>query len=136
MPHQCVRCKATYEDGSSAILTGCSCGSKYFFFFKQSEIKEEIKKLSEAQLIEIEEDIEEIIGPVEKNKPVILDLESIRITEPGKFEIDLTNLFKRKPVIYQLKEGKYIVDLASTFQIMRGTKHPSPRKGGGNKSKK
>lgn len=125
MPNQCVRCKAVYEDGSSAILTGCACGSKYFFFFKRSDVKEEIKKLSTSQLVEIQHDVEEIIGPIkDHDRPVILDLESIRVTEPGKFEIDLTNLFKRKPVIYQLKEGKYIIDLASTFQIMKDPEQP------------
>mgnify|MGYP001578486892 FL=1 len=53
-------------------------------------------------------------------KPVILEFESINVKKPGKFEIDLTKLFKRSPVIYKLEEGKYIIDVASTFQLMRG----------------
>ncbi|MFC1686126.1 Zn-ribbon domain-containing protein [Nanoarchaeota archaeon] len=120
MPHQCTKCKRVFEDGSATLLKGCECGSKFFFFFKKSEVKEEIKKLTAAQVDEIEEDVKEIIGPTIEDKPVILDFESVRITEPGKFEIDLVNLFKGKPVIYKVREGKYIIDIASTFQLLSG----------------
>ena len=117
--HQCVRCKATVEDGSAVVLNGCSCGSKYFFYFRESDLKEKVKNLTATQIVELEEDIDEIIGEMaDEGRPVILDIESIRVTEPGKFEIDLTNLFKRKPVIYQMKEGQYVIDLASTFHMM------------------
>jgi predicted nucleic acid-binding Zn-ribbon protein len=47
-----------------------------------------------------------------------LDLESIRVIRPGKFEIDLINLFtKKRPLIYKLEEGKYIIDLSTSFNI-------------------
>jgi len=67
----------------------------------------------------IEKDVREIIGISEKeDAPVILDLESVRILEPGKFEIDVVNLFsKKRPLIYKLEEGKYIIDLASTLKL-------------------
>jgi predicted nucleic acid-binding Zn-ribbon protein len=58
----------------------------------------------------------ELIGEEDLDKPVILDIESIRVLKPGQYEIDLVDLFKGKPVIYKLEEGKYIIDLASTFQ--------------------
>ena len=49
--------------------------------------------------------------------PVILDLESIRALGEGKFEIDVSNLFDRKrPLIYKMEEGKYIIDLAATLK--------------------
>lgn len=107
-----------YEDGSASLLEGCKCGSKFFFFFKKSEIQEEIKKLTPKQVVEIEEDVKEIIGDTLDERPVILDFESVRIIEPGKFEIDLVNLFKGKPVIYKVRDGKYIIDIASTFQML------------------
>ena len=67
----------------------------------------------------VEEDIREMIGLEEEREiPVILDLESIRSLGPGKFEIDLVNLFtKKRPLIYKLEEGKYIIDLASTLKV-------------------
>jgi len=119
-----------YPDSSNALLTGCSCGSRFFFFYKENELnKEEGRILNELENLsteqrgeiehEIETDIQEIIDNNMDEKPVILDLESIRIVKPGKFEIDLVSLFKRKPLVYKLAEGKYIIDLASTFQLMQ-----------------
>ena len=122
MPHRCVKCGTIYKDGSETLLKGCSCGSHFFFFFKQEHLDEVNKKLDnlkEDEIKEIEQDVREIIGPVVDDKPVILDFESIRVTKPGKFEIDLTSLFKRKPVIYKMEEGRYVIDLASVFDYVR-----------------
>ena len=44
-------------------------------------------------------------------KPVILDLESVRILKPGKFEIDVVSLMNRKPVVFKVSEGKYLIDI-------------------------
>ena len=75
------------------------------------------QELNKADKIKIEKDIREITGLEDKpEKPVILDLESVKVLEPGKFEIDIVNLFsKRRPLIYKLEEGKYIIDLAATL---------------------
>jgi len=116
MPHRCVKCGLIYEDSSGALLKGCSCGSRFFFFFKKQETIEEIKNLTKEEVKEIEADMKEIIGPQMDDKPVILDFESIRVKEPGKFEVDLVNLFKNEPLVYRLEDGKYMIDLASTFQ--------------------
>ena len=48
MPHQCVRCNTFYEDGSKAILAGCSCGGKLFFYVK----KEKLEKAEPDYIIE------------------------------------------------------------------------------------
>jgi len=154
VPHQCVHCGKLYPDASKELLTGCSCGSHFFYFIKKEyydklnqikedskeeqgktllsdifpededvrEIKrkiEEIDNLDKEQKKKIESDVREIIGAVEKeDTPVILDLESIRVLKPGKFEIDVVNLFSQKrPLIYKLEEGKYIIDLASTLKL-------------------
>ncbi len=117
MPHRCVKCGAIYEDSSPTLLSGCACGSRFFFFFKKQESEEEIKNLSPAEVKEIEEDVKEILGPQMEDRPVILDFESIRVKEPGKFEIDLVNMFKKEPLVYKIEEGKYIIDIASTFQM-------------------
>jgi len=67
---------------------------------------------------QVEKDVREMIGIEDEETPVILDLESIRISGPGKFEIDVVNLFdKNRPLIYKLDEGKYIIDLASTLKL-------------------
>ncbi|MFC1741451.1 Zn-ribbon domain-containing protein [Nanoarchaeota archaeon] len=121
MPHQCVRCGKLHDDGDSTLLQkGCECGSRLWFYVKKDQI-EKAKKitttLTDEQKVQIEEDVKEIVGADDPDAPVVLDLEAIRITEPGKFELDLVRLFdKDKPVVFKLAEGKYIIDVPETFQ--------------------
>lgn len=121
MPHQCVRCNTMYGDGSQEILSGCSCGGKLFFYIKESrlkELKEQTVKLSQKEKKEIEKDVYDLIdAKQDRSKPVVLDLESIRIVKPGKYELDLVQLFKKQPLIYKLDEGKYMIDLPETFKL-------------------
>jgi len=112
-----------YEIASNEIIEGCSCGSHFFFFIKKEQF--EALKQKKIPIIElglsdrerVEKEVREIIGAEQEDIPVILDLESVRVSGPGKFEIDIVSLFnKNRPLIYKLEEGKYIIDLASTFQ--------------------
>ena len=121
MSHQCVRCNTLYEDGSSELLSGCSCGSKFFFYIRKEYMQEAQKivtNLSQEQKKEIESDVRDLIveEKFDEEKPVILDLESIKILEPGKYELDIVKLFKKQPLIIRVEEGKYIIDLKSTFE--------------------
>jgi len=123
MPHQCVHCGKKYEDAAPELLKGCECGSHFFFFCKQEDldrVEKETSDLTEKEKDEIEDDVRDIVGDLDKDTPVILDFESIRVKKPGKFEIDLVALFKRKPLVYKIEEGKYIIDLASSFQLKKG----------------
>ena len=123
MPHQCVRCGNFYDDGSSEILKGCPCGGRLFFYIKKQDLKraeEATNQLDEREKKEIEKDVFDLIGYEEdKNRPVVLDFESINISQPGKYEIDLVHLFKKEPLVYKVGEGKYIIDLPETFKEMR-----------------
>ncbi|MAF99421.1 MAG: hypothetical protein CMH61_02305 [Nanoarchaeota archaeon] len=120
MPHQCVRCSTLYPDGSEEILKGCDCGARLFFFIKKKhleESKEVIQNLTTDDKEQMEEDISEIIGlQKEEIKPVVLDFESIRILQPGKYELDLVHLFKKDPLVFRLEEGKYMIDIQQAFQ--------------------
>ncbi|PIN86617.1 hypothetical protein COV19_03815 [Candidatus Woesearchaeota archaeon CG10_big_fil_rev_8_21_14_0_10_44_13] len=121
MPHQCVRCGTFYDDGAKEILKGCNCGAKLFFYVKKERLeqaKEIAANLSKVEKKKIEKDVYEIMGrDEEEEKPVILDLESIRIIKPGKFELDLVHLFNKKnPLVFKLDEGKYIIDIAESFK--------------------
>lgn len=121
MPHQCVRCSRIIPAGSKELLEGCNnCKSHFFFYLKDEQIKkikEHPIEISEEDKKQVEKDIREMAGITEEDTPVILDLESVRAVGPGKFEIDLVNLFrKERPLIYKLEEGKYIIDLASTLK--------------------
>jgi predicted nucleic acid-binding Zn-ribbon protein len=123
MPHQCVRCNTFYDDGSQAILKGCNCGGRLFFFIKKEKLEQARSEIQQQLTVEqkeqLEQDVMDIVGQPQSDTPVILDFESIRVLTPGKYEIDLVQLFKGEPVIFKLDEGKYVIDLAETFQRMK-----------------
>jgi predicted nucleic acid-binding Zn-ribbon protein len=43
-------------------------------------------------------------------------LESIKITAPGTYELNLPSLFEREELIMAVKEGTYFIDLSSAFR--------------------
>jgi len=109
-----------YDDGSSEILTGCHCGGKLFFFVKKESLekaKEVTLNLTKAEKKQIEKDVLDLVGKerIKEEQPVILDFEAISVIGPGKFELDLVRLFKKDPLIYKIGEGKYVIDLPTTF---------------------
>jgi len=128
MPHQCVRCNKFYDDGSVEIIKGCSCGGKLFFFIKKEKLEETRQvtsnlNLSLADRKQVEEDVYDLVGmEAEKDKPVVLDLESIRILHPGQYELDLVHIFRGEPLIFKLEEGKYMIDLAQSFKEFKRKK--------------
>src|SRR3990172_13359652 len=121
--HQCVHCGEMYPAGSKELLEGCSSCGSHFFFYVRDELLEKIKKEGESPMEmpsiekkQVEKEIRQMAGITDEETPVILDIESVRVSSPGKFEIDLVNLFKKdRPLIYKLGEGKYIIDLSSTL---------------------
>lgn len=121
MPNQCVHCSEIYDDGDEAVLKGCrKCSSKFFFYLssekleKINENKEEIVELTKSEKIQIEQDVRDIAGIEDDETPIILDFESVRIIKPGKYVLDIANLFsKERPLVYKIEDGKYIIDLAS-----------------------
>jgi predicted nucleic acid-binding Zn-ribbon protein len=120
MPHQCVHCGTLYPAGSKELLEGCKeCGSHFFFYIKDEQFKRIMENPIEMPIEDrknVEKEIREMAGITEDDVPVILDIESVRVTGDGKFEIDLINVFnKKRPLIYKIEEGKYIIDLASTL---------------------
>lgn len=122
MAHQCVRCSRIIPSGSREILEGCKeCGSHFFFYIKDEKLKsmqDRIVEIPEEQKDRVEEDIREMAGIEDSQTPVILDVESIRVTGEGKFELDIAKIFRKGlPLVYKLEEGKYIIDLASTLDI-------------------
>ncbi|MFH1400550.1 MAG: Zn-ribbon containing protein [Nanoarchaeota archaeon] len=120
MPHQCVQCGKLHEDASKEILDGCACGGKLFFFIKKDKMGQYASPfiLTASEKQQIEDDVYDIIGDdIDKEKSIVLDIESINILKPGKYEIDLVNLFQKKqPLIYKLEDGKYVIDVVESFK--------------------
>ena len=123
MPHQCVKCGEMYPDGSQELLKGCAkCGGKFFFFIRKERLDEQKKIRKEIQkedLKKMEQDVRSLMPKVKKDEPVILDLETIRVIGPGKYEIDVGSLMRGNPVIIQVGDGKYYIDL---FTMMKQKK--------------
>ena len=128
MPHQCVRCNKFYDDGSEEIIKGCSCGGRLFFFIKKERLEEAKQVTDHLQLSiddrkQMEEDVYDLVGmEMDKDHPVVLDLEAIRVLKPGQYELDLVHLFKGEPLVFKLEEGKYMIDLAQSFKDFRKKK--------------
>ena len=76
------------------------------------------RRLTAEEKKNIEEDVAEILNVKleDPDKPVVLDIEAIRIMKPGHYELDLVRLFKNDPLIIKLEEGKYIIDLGQAFK--------------------
>ncbi|MBS3125718.1 hypothetical protein J4211_05745 [Candidatus Woesearchaeota archaeon] len=126
MPHQCVRCNILYDDGASEILKGCSCGARVFFFIRKEKL-ERMKNtipqtLDVEQRQQIEDDVMGLVGREREDLPVVLDFESVHVTEPGKYELDLVKLFQQAPLIFKMEDGKYIIDVAQSFERLRKKK--------------
>ena len=119
MPHQCVHCSKIIPVGSEEILVGCkNCGGKFFFYIRDDQVPK-IKESKELPIPEfntidkkqVEEEVRSILKIEDDSKPVILDLESVRILQPGKFEIDIVSLMNRRPIVFKIQEGKYLIDI-------------------------
>ena len=128
MPNQCIHCSETYADGARQTLEGCSkCGSRFFFYLSEEKLAK-IKGQGQKEAVplvdltpedkeHIEQDVREIMGIEEIDAPIILDLETVKVTSPGKYILDIPNLFsKERPLVYKLEDGKYVIDLSSTIK--------------------
>ncbi len=122
MPHQCVHCGRIIDITSREILDGCNnCGGRFFYYIKEEQLERLEKESEKPPLLElqkeekeqIEQDVRSILDIEDEEGPIILDLESVKALEPGKFEIDLVGLINKKPIVFKLEEGKYIIDLES-----------------------
>ena len=124
MAHQCVHCGRILREANNEIIEGCSnCGSKFFFFIRDENLDKKeaegmnISEFNKQEKAKIEKDVRDILKIEDELAPVILDIESIKILGPGKFEIDIVSLMNRKPVVIKLEEGKYIIDLGSAKDL-------------------
>jgi predicted nucleic acid-binding Zn-ribbon protein len=137
MPNQCIHCSEIYEDGAEEVLKGCSkCSGKFFFYLSEEKLrkikennektKEEreledldledmgIENLSKKEKEQIEKDVRDIAGITDIEAPLVLDFETVRVTKPGKYILDIPNLFRKdRPLVYKLEDGKYVIDLNS-----------------------
>lgn len=121
MPHKCARCGKIHPEDAEYLINGCDvCGSRFFFYVSVENLKkidDLMKDMKEEEIKEIEKDIRDILGEERKSKSkndvVVLDLEAIRVVKPGKYLIDVVNLFHQKPLVIRVAPGKYHLDLST-----------------------
>ncbi len=124
MPNKCTRCGKIHADDSPYLFTGCDkCGSKFFFYVRQEALDKadkELKTLKPEEIDEIEKDIRDIIPKdVDKDETVVLDVEAIRVIKPGKYRIDVSNLFTQRPIVIRVGPGRYELDLTTLMSKLR-----------------
>ena len=86
------------------------------------KVKDMSANLTKEDREQIEEDIKEIANIKEEDSPVYLDIECVRVLKPGKYQLNLVDLFKGEPLVYRYGKGKYLIDLASTFDSFNKAK--------------
>jgi predicted nucleic acid-binding Zn-ribbon protein len=124
MPNKCTKCGKIHPDDATYLFQGCDvCGSKFFFYIRQEALhkaEKELKELKPKEVEEIEHDIREIIPrDVDKDETVVLDLEAIRVIKPGKYRIDVSNLFTQRPIVIRVGPGRYELDLTTLMTKFR-----------------
>ena len=115
MPHKCTKCNEIFKDGESCILNGCpNCEGKKFMYVPSEPLKSKEDKGSSIK--EIATDGAE--SP-KKSKPDIAGkrVESIRILEPGSYELNINSILERDELVMAIKEeGKYEIYFPSMFK--------------------
>ncbi|EHQ34832.1 Zn-ribbon domain-containing protein [Methanoplanus limicola] len=141
MPHKCTQCGREFKDGSTDILKGCpSCGGKKFLYINPENLHqdvleektiEDIAAETGREIIEIKEPEDKIntdsedgvesensaVGESRKNRKKIElydRVESIRVLNPGTYELNLEKLAKSDGMVMQMgTDDKYVVDIMS-----------------------
>lgn len=117
MPHKCTKCGREFSDGSMEILKGCpSCGGKKFLYVSDSTRHDDV--LEEKTIDEIAEDTQEEVLEVkpatEEHREVFDRIESIRVLNPGSYELNIEKLAKSDEVVVRLgRDERYMVDILS-----------------------
>jgi len=97
MPHRCTKCGRVFADGDVSILNGCECGNNKFIYIPKDKGKE----------------IEEIKEQFESFERI----ESVRIIEPGRYELNIEKLLSSGEIVIALQEdGKYAIHLPSLLK--------------------
>jgi len=127
--HKCIGCGRIFGKNDEAILAGCpECGSNRFLFIREGAEPSGVEEICEADIDLIEEkctpeNIEEMIDEIEDGEECDTRLESVRIIEPGSYEVNIESLLERDEIIVALKgDGSYVIHLSSMFSRFKGGK--------------
>ena len=149
MPHRCMECKNILESGELDLNKGCPvCGGKKFQYIKaRKELREakekDLRKLTVSEYVshaasaeamqeksrEHKEAPKPETAPAVNSRPEAKDrnpaperIESVRILEKGRYDINLPILMNRKELVMSKEEGVYVVDLPSALKTPKKKK--------------
>ncbi|HJJ47336.1 MAG TPA: Zn-ribbon domain-containing protein [Methanocorpusculum sp.] len=124
MPHKCIKCGRDFRDGSIEILSGCpSCGGKKFVYV--SNCMKNVDILENKTVQEIVKGTKQEVLEVHPTK-IQERVESVRIMEKGKYELNLERLANSQDIIIGIgSDGKYMLDLVSMSKKARSSSRKS-----------
>ena len=123
MSHRCIHCMKVYSDSECVVLSGCACGSKTFFYVRDSKLP--APQVDEMNLPSVVPEIEDSAdfstqGGVED---ISLDDET-RLDGPIKsnddgITVNVKEILHKDDVVYSSEEGKYTINRNSVFSGQR-----------------
>lgn len=132
MPHECTECGKGFPDGSKEMLGGCpACGGKKFQYFPKSgtpPVEDRAQASARSATVDREElpsteepDMHDERAPAtdlaELRERLDSQFESIRIVEPGQYELNLMELYDRDTYVISLQEdGRYVIDVPEAWR--------------------
>jgi len=116
MHHKCVKCGQIYAKAAEEILNGCICGSKLFYFVKNSGKKKVTEDIE--YFYELENQIDDA-----STELIVFDIEAINVISSGKYELNIESLMnKNDGLIYKYGDGKYSIDLDTNLKKITSSK--------------
>ena len=124
MPHRCAGCNTLFPD-ARFLKDGCPvCGSGKFIFEKGRQRKEtrpqETENPEMAQISPDTNDQGSSPKLTQTEEPVTESIESIRILEPGRYDLNLSRLMESDDRVIRVgSEDNYRLDLHSMVREKR-----------------
>jgi len=104
-----------YRENAIELIRGCGCGARLFLYMKKDA---DLEKAGDVSWME------DKLKVGEKEAPVSIGVENIRLLENGVFELDLKSLILNKdPVVVRDSYGIYYVKLprkGGTSSVLKG----------------
>lgn len=134
MPHECTECSKEFPDGSKEMLGGCpACGGKKFQYIPKTGIRSTSSQGNTTEAADhdrvasstgdgsVKPD-ETVDSPpptdlAELRERLDSQFESIKIVEPGQYELNLMELYDRETYVISLQEdGRYVIDVPEAWR--------------------
>ena len=128
MAHRCTQCGAVFQSGDMSILEGCpKCGWNKFLYVPEKPLSEvEIERAQKEEGSPVDlliRDVDEFISKRETIPEKEKRIESVRVVQPGSYELNLEMLLKRKEIVIAVHEdGRYLLHVPSVFGPRKKTR--------------